>query len=309
MPLGLQVEDPKRLNEVFLEAKLLGDRAYLKGEPRAFASAERMLYLIHVLTGFSEPLQPGPAAAWGALMRAKLSAALSLGSHPQPGEIGFLELKKELEKLVQEAEEQDHSFIDEISAKGDLKGLVLYAKNWIVTAYGFVEQLAGLFQHCQGRFRRVVQENIADEFRDTPHPELRERFLKRIGVHYDPIAALEDPDYLVEAMSVLNFRTGVTKMSNPYYALGSFYSVEAVFSLVSHKLTQGLPGFGLEKESYEMFTLHATVDKDHAADWVAGLNDPSVTGRDRALVLIGAKAQMHIRHRLFSAMREKLRNF
>jgi len=293
-------------SEILRESEALAVKAYRDQDPASFEQAERFLYLIHSLNGFSPPLPLRPSLLWNRLVQYKLEAAFERAQQGVPACLSFNDLRESLEVLVKEAEEKDHSFIDEIGKIHEWSHLILYAKNWMVTAYGFVEQLAAVFQHCNGQIRKVVQENISDEFSNTPHRELRERFLKRIQVNFQPLEVLRDSDYLIEAISVLNYRTAVSHLRRPFYALGSFYSVEGVFSLISAKLTRTLPRFGLEEKSYEMFSLHAEVDADHAKDWLTGLDDPKLSDQDRAQALIGARAQMETSHLLFEKMRSFL---
>ena len=287
------------------EAVELAEDAYLRKDTEALERAERLLYWIHTANSFGQPLLATPQLVWGILMRAKLKTALRETSKGIPAELSAEELRDALLAETVRAERRDHSFIDAIAARGRLEDLVLYSKNWMVTAHGFIEQLASLLPHCSAAQRRIVQENISDEFQGTPHPELRERYLRRIGVDYSPLAALEDPHYLTEAMSILNYRTGVTTLSDPFYALGSFYSVESVFCLISEKLVRALPRFGLNELDYEMFKLHSTVDEGHAEEWLGAIELPGITPVNRAEVLTGARAQMNLRHRLFDAMRAR----
>jgi pyrroloquinoline quinone (PQQ) biosynthesis protein C len=306
-PWGQSEQDATQVAATLLEARQLANAAYSKEDRKSFEESEKILYLINTSNCFGKPLQDTPSLVYGTLLRAKLSSVLKSAEQNIPLKLNFEEMKKALENLVNEADQKDHTLIDEIGNSESWKGLLLYSKNWVVTAYGFLEQLALLLQHCQGDARHIVQENIADEFEGTPHPILRNRFLQRIGIQYHPIRALEDEDYLVEAMSVLNFRTGISSLNDPYYALGSFYTVEAVFCLISGRLKKILPKFKIQEEAYEMFHLHSTVDQDHAIQWMQGIEGPHITPQQRSRVVVGATAQMKIRHQLFEAMRNRLR--
>src|SRR6185437_2833796 len=52
----------------------LAYKAFVLNETDSRAYAERLLYLIHTMTGFTAPLQPKIAQIWQPLMRAKLQA-------------------------------------------------------------------------------------------------------------------------------------------------------------------------------------------------------------------------------------------
>jgi pyrroloquinoline quinone (PQQ) biosynthesis protein C len=307
-PFGPYEIEPKDLTSYLTEAKKLANAAYVSGDRKAFEEAERLLYFINIQAGFGEPFQILPSVVWSTLMRGKLKVALQNVRPGVPSEMNFKEMKNALEALIQVAQEKDHGLIDEIGNNKDWTALSLYSKNFTVTAYGFTEQLALLYRNCHDKTRQIVQENISDEFDKTPHPELRNRFNRRTGTDFIPKQIFEDEDYLIEAISVLNFRTGISSLNYPYYALGSFYSVEAVFSLVSEKLNNILPNFKLDEEAIEFFQLHATVDKGHAEEWLEGIESPKITPRDRSAVVVGAAAQLNIRHQLFEAIRNRLKN-
>ncbi len=307
-PFGPYEIEPADLASFLAEAKKIANLAYVSADPKAFEEAERLLYYMNIHGGFGAPFQTLPSMVWGALMRAKLKAALQNARTGVPSEMNFKEMKIALEDLVKVAQEKDHTLIDEIGKNNDWSALSIYSKNFTVTAYGFTEQLALLYRHTQDKTRQIVQENISDEFDKTPHPELRSRFNRRTGTAFIPEQIFEDEDYLIEAVSVLNFRTGISSLHYPYYALGSFYTVEAVFSLISEKLNNILPNFKLDEEAVEFFQLHATVDKGHAEEWLEGIETPTITPRDRSAVVVGATAQLNIRHQLFEAVRNRLKN-
>ena len=286
--------------EAFSQARLLAESAYVEKNREAESQAERILYLIHTMNHFAPPVQAQPALIWGVLGRAKLWDALQVQQSIAP--VTRETLREELQELVKTAEKNDHPILDAICGYHDLKGVRIYAKNWMVTAHGFINQLGALFQRAPAKLKPVVRENIDEEFEGTEHTVLRERFLKAIGVQYSPDAALRDPDYLFESMSVLNYRTLICSLSNPFFAFGNFYSIEGVFYQVSRHLAQGLRKRGMAEADIEMFTLHGDLDEDHAAEWLAGLEAADLTDLERGQVLAGARAQMKIRHRHYEAM-------
>jgi len=288
-------------SEALEQAQQLAEAAYLEKNPDAESHAEKILYLIHSLNHFAPPLQELPAILWGTLSRAKVVDAMEKQQSIQPASREMT--KSILEGLVLEAEEKDHPILDEICSLPDPKGISIYAKNWIITAQGFINQLASLFQRSPRNLKKVVRENMEDEFKGTEHAVLRDRFLQSVGVHYSPQEALKDPEYLSESMSVLNLRTLLTTLSNPYFAFGSFYSIEGVFYQVSRRLTQGLRKRGLPEDSFEMFTVHSEVDEDHASEWLEGIDKANLTDAERGCVVAGARAQMRTRHRHYEAMK------
>jgi len=302
-PEGFSAEE---LTEAFEQARLLAENAYVKKSPEAEKQAERILYLLHTLNHFAPPLQAQPGLIYGVLGRAKLRKALFLEQKTEPASPAAM--RKELEELVKGAEENDHPILNEICAFPDPSGILIYAKNWMITAHGFINQLAALFQRAPNKLRKVVRENMGDEFEGTEHAVLRDRFLQDIGVKYSPQEALRDPDYLFESMSVLNYRTLISSISNPYYAFGSFYSIEGVFYQVSRRLTQGLRKRGLPEETFEMFTLHSEVDHDHANEWMESLEAANLTDMERGWVVAGGRAQMRIRHRHYEAMKSLIKS-
>ena len=65
-------ESFESMAEVFSQARLLAESAYVDKNRDAEAQAERILYLIHTLNHFAPPVQAQPALIWGVLGRAKL---------------------------------------------------------------------------------------------------------------------------------------------------------------------------------------------------------------------------------------------
>jgi pyrroloquinoline quinone (PQQ) biosynthesis protein C len=307
-PLGPYEIEPKDLASYLAEAEELAKAAYLSGDRKAFEESERLLYFINYQSGFGPPVQILPSLIWSTLIRGKLKSALQNARKEIPSEMSFKEMKNSLENLVQVVQERDHSLIDEIGNSKNWKALALYSKNRTISAFGFDEQLALLFRNCHDETRQVIQENISDEYDKTPHTELRHRYNVKTGTVFVPEKVFEDEDYLIEGISLLNFRTGICSLNYPYYALGSFYSIEAVFSQISEKLNNILPMFKLDDEAMEFFQLHATVDKGHAEEWLEGIETPKITPPDRSAVVVGAAAQLHIRHQHFEAIRNRLKS-
>ena len=149
--------------------------------------------------------------------------------------------------------------------------------------------------------------NIVDEFlTGTDHDELRARFFAALGVKVDVLDVLDDPDQTVEALSLSNYRTGITTFANPSFALGSFYSIEASFPRVCTRLLKGLRALGFPEESMQYISLHAETDVHHASEWMDILRDLVPSDADRASVVAGALAQLQLRHEMFVAIEARV---
>jgi pyrroloquinoline quinone (PQQ) biosynthesis protein C len=295
-----------QLADAVRDAHALSAAAYEDGEPEAVRQAETLLHTIHVQNGFFPPTGGTASIVWGVLMRDKLAAALR--THLPDGPVSVDDMRSTLEGAVAKADEQDHTFIDEAIARPDLRGLVIYAKNWFGSTHGFAAQLASLSQRCRGEVRQVVLSNLMEEFNGVEHDELRARFIRRIGLDFDPNRAPEDGDVAVECLSLLNYRSGVSTMRSPAFSLGSFYTIEAVFPPVCRRLLTGLRARGFEEDAIETFRLHVETDENHAAEWMEILQSDELTGEDRARVVAGGLAQLDIRHQMFDATRAMLRD-
>lgn len=238
--------------------------------------------------------------AWNILVRSKLESSLRWRSTKQ---IGADEMREHLERSVRAADAEDHDILDQVAAHEDIRGLIIYTKNWFGSTNGFTEQMIALSQRCNNMVRHVVVRNLLDELEGTTHDALRVRYLEHIGLRYDAMRAHEDPDLLTEAFSVLNFRTALSSLNNPSFALGSFYSIESVFSMVCRRLLHGLRKRGFPDPSIEIFRTHVETDENHAAEWLDILEKAALSPQERGWVVEGARAQLAIRHELFLAMR------
>jgi pyrroloquinoline quinone (PQQ) biosynthesis protein C len=301
-PLGQPEPGPELLGRVLSEAYSLAHEAYELKNPSAKAFTERLLFTIHANNSFAPPLQGISAILWSIFMRAKLRTTLT--PYLNNGARNAQEMKKQLEKAVREADAEDHPWIDEVTSAPDLRGVIIYTKNWFGSTHGFAQQLLSLCQRCREKIQIVVLENVAEEFGVIEHEALRQRFVERIGgSRFDPQRALDDPDQMTESFSLANYRTGISTLKNPSFALGSFYSIEAIFPPVCRRLLVNLRKRGFDEYSLESFSLHIEKDEDHAAEWMKILEESSLSPEDRERVVAGALAQLHLRHEMFNAMR------
>ena len=308
-PLG-DVEMTAELQaQVTAEASALAAQAFEDGESQALAYAERILYIIHSRSSFAPPLQAFTGSIWGTLMRAKLRT--SLPNYAGCDAVNAAEMKRILEAAVDAADQRDHAVLEDIAGEGDLRGLVVYTKNWYGSTHGFTTQLISLAQRCNGKpqfaaaFMEVL-ENLQDEFGEGSHPEMRSRWPKRIGLDYSPENSMTDADQLTESFALQNFRTGLSCLTDPSYALGSFYSIEAIFPGVCRRLYSTLRGRGFDEEDVITFKLHAEVDVDHAAEFMNSLQGCSLSPQERLRIVNGGLAQLEVRSRMFSAIKDLL---
>ena len=300
-PLEASPPGPEILARAASEACALAREAYERNSASAVASAERVLYTLNVNNAFTPPVQGVPGVIWNVLTRAKMRAAVHAPRVPDTLELD--EMNRLLLGAVEEHGAATHPFVDRIVADPDIKGLVVFAKNWFTTAHGFTAQLIAMAQRAKPAMRDVVLRNLADEFDGIDHELLRARFRERVGAQYEPSRAVNDPEHLTEAFGVLNYRTGVCSLNNTAYALGSFYSVEAATPPMCKHLVDGLRKRGFEEEAIRTFSLHVDVDEDHAGEWLEAINGQgSLSPAERAMVVRGALGQLAQRRAWFETM-------
>jgi len=308
-PLGVEPTQDV-LSAAAKEAVDLAHAAFDKRDPAAVDHAERLLYTVHAQHSFAPPLQGIASTIWPILMRAKLRGVFALVDAPK--ELDDDAMTRALNGAVQRADEQDHSFLDEIASAESLDGLVLYTRNWYGSTHGFTTQLFSLTQRCNGVARlypvfKACLENVYEEFEKVAHPAMRARWPKRIGLDYSVEQSLSEPDQLTESFALQNFRTGVCSLNDPTYGLGSFFSIEAAFPGVCRRMYPNLKRRGFGDEDIATFKVHDATDEDHAAEFMTALRASELTPTDRAKVVRGALAQMEVRHQMFEAMRARLR--
>ncbi|GAC1351016.1 MAG: hypothetical protein NVS3B20_00490 [Polyangiales bacterium] len=302
--------DAEELTLAARESTALARAAFEEGAPDAISTVERLLYVIHTQTGFGPPLSAVASVCWSTLMGAKLKATLARAE--VPAEISAEEMVKQLTAAVQQVETRDHPLLDIVTRSKDPKGLVVYTKNWYSSTHGFTKQLFSMVRHCHGiqEFSLILNaglENINEECDpQTPHYEMRARWLNRLGVEYSPSSAIKDADQTTEAISLQNFRTGLSNLFDPTYALGSFYTIEAGFPGVCRRMYAGLSARGFDDEALAVFKSHSGMDTEHAEEWLTAIRDSPLSPSQRAQVLRGGLMQVALRHEMFEAIRRRI---
>jgi hypothetical protein len=302
--------DAARIQTAATEAASLAELAYGEGEANALGHAERLLYAIHAANSFSAPVLSGVVSViWSTLMRRKLSAVLV----DPIGVTGLTlpEMTARLRAALQEADERDNSAIDRFTAASDLGPITRYVKNWYCSTHGFTHQIIATVQRCNGiktlhpAFMSTL-ENLMEEFASTPHPELRQRLPRRLGIDYSVDGALEDPDHLTEAFALQNLRTGLCSLRDPTYALGCFFSIEGVFPGVCRRMYAGLSRRGFDEDTLVTFKVHVDADADHSREFLEALERCDLAPEDRARIVNGALAQLSARHAMFARLRRTM---
>jgi hypothetical protein len=293
----------QEISHIEEEAKDLAHQAYGRQDAASLAHAERMLYLIHSKTAFSPPLDSLSGRIWPVLARAKLLHELTRLEPKQEVSAEFL--VKEFTRAVARADEEDNSLIDEIALSGELKNIKKYVKNYLASTGGFTHQLFALTKTSMGPLKRVLVNNLADEFEDNKeHRELRYLWPRQLGIEIIPEEAVHDPDYLTESFSLQNFRTLTSLLPQPHLGLGMFFSVEAVFPGICKRLRPALIQFGVEERYLDHLVIHESVDGDHLEEGLNAIRETIKSERELALVLAGALGQIRSRHLMFSAVRK-----
>lgn len=309
-PLGWFPLDSKTGRELLRAATGLAKAAFEEGNPDATTLVEHTLYRIHCKTAFAPPSQPVAAAVWSELMTAKLRHVLGTGE--DQADFTRDEMIRRFAAAVAHADEHDHPFIDEVGAERGTEGLTVYTKNWYTSTHGFTSQLFSIGQRANARgfeaFDHAIVENLHEELDPRePHQDLRARWLGELGVVHDIKQVLTDPQVVVEAIALQNYRTGVAALSDPSWALGMFYSVEANFPAVCRRMYPVLKRRGYAEHSIALFASHATTDVEHSNEWLAALSETPLSPKERARVLRGGLAQIELRSQMFEAMRRQRR--
>jgi hypothetical protein len=289
------------------EAAALARAAFSDGDPAAREGAERLLYAIHAYNGFSAPLDPVLSAMWLELVHAK---ARSLVPEEARKPLPFDELATGLQAAVAEADRRDHALLDTL----DGHGLAVYAKNWFTSTHGFEEQLVSTLKRSPYRLQRVLFENLSDELgiEGKPHVVMRSETLRNFGIEYRPDrggvleGAFEDPDVATEAFAVANARTVFSLLRDPAYSIGSFYTVEACFQAVCHRVAPVLREHGATEDELHYWGLHDEADAEHSAEFLAGIGLAGLGDDAHARVLAGALSHLRVRSELFAAMARRI---
>ena len=301
-------EDPPAtaLEATASELATLARRAYIDDDRAARGDAEALLYFINIDNCFAPPLHPIAAMAWTTLMRVKLGALRRRFGGCEP--IGVAEMSRRLREAVERWGAYNHPLIATLRSRpSDLDAYRIWAKNWFGSCVGFSAQLAALVQRTSGDAKKVVLENLSDEFdHRVTHDVLRTRFYESLGLTFDVARALDDPDRVLEATELLNARTGLAFLRDPIWALGCFYGVEANWPPECRHHLEINRKRGLDDHTLEYWTGHATADDHHSAEWLAVLEGMCRSDRECAAAVDGAVIQLRLRWQMYDSIAERI---
>ncbi|CAN5483945.1 hypothetical protein BH11MYX1_BH11MYX1_33160 [soil metagenome] len=284
--------------------RALAQVAYEDGSAEARHSAEHLLYSINTANCFAPPLQANAALAWVTLMRAKLAALRRVFGGCAP--INNAELRSRLHGAIATWGAYQHPLIAQLRDL-DLHAYRIWAKNWFGSCVGFSAQLAALVQRTSGSAKKIVLENLADEFDDkVTHDVLRTRFYESLGLRFDAMAAPDDRNRVPEATELLNARTGLSYLRDPIWAFGCFYGVEANWPPECRLHLAINRARGADEHALEYWTSHAEADDHHAAEWLVALEDMCKTDEDRAAAIDGAMIQLRLRWQMYDAIAQRI---
>lgn len=278
----------------------LAHDAFVLNKPEARHYAERLLYMIHVKTGFQAPVQPTLAMIWQPLMRAKMQADLQ--NYVDADGLSADEMGDLCVKAAEATEKLVHPLIDKCGAIKDRAPITIYTKNWYSSTHGFTHQLIALAIRADDDIKRTVFGNLAAEFGGEPHPERRKVWPRALGIDYKPETAVVDQDQMTEAFGLQNLRTGLACLQDPTYILGSFYTIESVFIGVSVRLLKAGLALGFDDKTLYHFREHAELDPTHSLEWLQTVKISKLTPEQRVNVVNGAYSQLHQRTKMFQAM-------
>lgn len=308
-PWGSGADDPDSVAAAAAAAAELAGRAYRDNDLEARQRAESIIYFINLDSYFAPPMHPAAGVVWSTLMQAKLAGLRrELGGELRKLDITTEEMQARLEGAVSEWGAYNHPVLDDLAKSGDLAGYRIWAKNWFGSCYGFSLQLASLIQRTSGDTKKTVLENLNDEFDDAvTHDVLRVRFYNSLGLEHSPETAVTDPDWVLPSTELLNLRTGLCNLSDPLWALGCFYTVEANWPPECKKHHAMNKARGLDDHTVEYWTTHAFADEHHSAEWLDVVKSLCQTGPERAKVVEGAVIQLRLRWRMYDAIHARVK--
>lgn len=305
-PFATDDPGPAALSRAAEELQTLAQRAYLDDDVDARRAAEEILYFINIDNCFAPPLHSLAAMTWTTLMRVKLGALRRRFGGCEPIEVG--EMSRRLRAAVATWGAFNHPLHATLRERAhDLAGYRIWATNWFGSCVGFSSQLAALVQRTAAEAKRVVLENLADEFDGrATHDALRVRFYESLGLHFTATSALGDPGRTLEATELLNARTGLAFLRDPLWALGCFYGVEANWPPECRLHLELNRLRGATDHTLEYWTTHASADDHHAAEWLHALEGLCRTPHDCAIAVDGAMIQLRLRWQLYDAIAQRI---
>ena len=285
----------------------LARRAYQDNDRDARAEAETVIYFLNLDSCFAPPVKPAAAVVWTTLMQAKL-ARLRRELAPEPrADMTVGDMQAALEAAVAEWGAYNHPVLGELEQGAGRDAYRVWAKNWFGSCYGFSQQLASLVQRTTGEVKKIVLENLNDEFDDAvTHDTLRVRFYKSLGLSHSPEEAVYDPDWVLESTELLNLRTGLCNLESPLWALGCFYTVEANWPPECRRHHAMNKAAGLDDHTLEYWTTHAFADEHHSSEWLGAVTSLCASGEERTAVVEGAVIQLRLRWRMYDAIQQRI---
>jgi hypothetical protein len=227
-------------------------------------------------------------------MQHKLRA--EIGPFLKEEEISSETMHARLEEAVRIGK-RANEVVDQIA---DIKELAIWTKTFFGDPNGFVHALVSLTQRTTGAVRTAVLHNVNDELvAGKEHSNYKKDLADAVGVTLDGRRLAEDPNASICAIALSTFRTGVSSLNDPAFALGAFYSIEAVVPDMCVRMLPRCRGFGLEDAALAEFVVHGEVDDGHAQEWLDVVEQSKLDGRRRAYVAAGALAQVEMRRALF----------
>ena len=312
---GLEAPEPPAgaVAEAHAGAQRLAHDAWVSQSPSAQALAERILYAIHIDSGFAAPIAQPVGVIWQTLIREQLRFAFALGP---VAPFDPKELPKRMEKAIEELGAWNHPLLDEMMREPAGTMFGVWSKNWYGSTHGYTFQMTSIAQRLAPEsdisaytptvFKNLSDE-LADEFTKTAHHVLRYRVLTRAGVSYDVPTGVDNPDMVTEAFGLSNFRSGVAALADPMYALGNVYGIEANWVLETPKLAGRLREKGFDEKSIESYSVHATLDVGHAKEWLDMIAGIPLTPAKAARILNGAISGLAMRRRMYDAVRARFK--
>ena len=297
---------PTALSQVVDDSYTLARRAYEQGDAAARHEAENLLYAMNIASCFAPPLDPRAALAWTVLVREKLAALRRELGGCEP--LDEAEMRRRLLAAVEKWGAYNHPVMKVLGeTPHDLAAYRIWAKNWFGSCVGFSAQLAALVQRTSGHAKRVVLENLADEFdHRVTHDTLRIRFYESLDLRFSVIDAPDDPDRVLEATELLNARTALSFLHDPVWALGCFYGVEANWPPECRLHLAINRARGADEHVLEYWTSHATADDHHSAEWLAALEQLCTTPERRGAAVEGAVIQLRLRWKMYDAIARRI---
>jgi pyrroloquinoline quinone (PQQ) biosynthesis protein C len=303
-PWALEDPGPLGIAAAAEEVNALARRAYVDADPEAKRSAEEFLYFLNTDNAFAPSYHTIPALVWTTLMRAKLGGLRRRFGGCEP--IDVPEMSRRMLAAVEQYGCFNHPVMKTLRTAG-VDAYRIWARNWYGSCHGFSAQLAALVQRTSGEAKKVVLENLTDEFDDkVTHDEIRVRFYESLGLKFVAAEALDEPDRVVEATELLNARTGLTALRDPIWALGAFYGIEANWPPECRIHLEINRARGLDEHTLEYWTGHATADDHHSAEWLALLERVCKTEKDCAAAVDGCVIQLRLRWEMYDAIGKRI---